>query len=274
MDRQVAAQLGRETVEILETGSYTNSFGNLVSIQEQTTRAVAGTVTYPPDVQVITANTGTLETRVEVTSETTLAAAYRLGRDGQKPVALNFASAKKPGGGFLNGARAQEESLARASGLYACIRDNPIYAFHKEHPDPIYASYVIYSPAVPVFRDDDGALLDEPYPCAFITAAAPNAKIVLKSAPSRQGEVRAAMDERIHRVLGIAAMHEHDALVLGAWGCGVFGNDTDMVAQLFRSALDDAFRGAFERVIFAIADPSGDRHFIAPFEKRFGQEST
>lgn len=40
---------------------------------------------------------------------------------------LNFASAKNPGGGFLNGALAQEESIAVGSGLYETQLKNEKY---------------------------------------------------------------------------------------------------------------------------------------------------
>ena len=94
-------------------------------------------------------------------NDTTLAAARALVADGFKPVALNFASARNPGGGFLNGARAQEESLCRASALYACINGNAMYRHHAPLPGGFYTNYAIYSPAVPVFKDDDGHRLGE-----------------------------------------------------------------------------------------------------------------
>jgi uncharacterized protein (TIGR02452 family) len=92
-------------------------------------------------------------------------------RRGLRPVALNFASATSPGGGFLSGARAQEECLARCSGLYACLADNPMYGFHRARRDALYSDYAVYSPDVPVFRSEDpaGTLLDEPWLCSFIT---------------------------------------------------------------------------------------------------------
>jgi uncharacterized protein (TIGR02452 family) len=191
--------------------------------------------------------------------------------DGQRPVALNFASAHNPGGGFRSGARAQEESLARASGLYACLEGREMYRFHESPRDPLYSSWLIYSPEVPVFRGDDGDLLSEPWPCAFITAAAPNAGVALEREPHRRGEVSAALRERVDRVLAAAALHGHDSIVLGAWGCGVFKNSAEEVAQLFGRALSGPFAGCFARVAFAVLDWSEERRFIGPFEAAFGR---
>jgi uncharacterized protein (TIGR02452 family) len=74
-------------------------------------------------------------------------------------------------------------------------------------------------------------------------------------------------------VLGVAAAHGHRSLVLGAWGCGVFGNDPAEVASLFGMALEGPFAGAFEAVVFAVLDFSEDRHTLAPFEARFAPRS-
>jgi uncharacterized protein (TIGR02452 family) len=212
---------------------------------------------------------GDRPTRFEVKNESTLAAARRLVEAGQRPAALNFASAKHPGGGFLGGARAQEESLARASALYATIQGNPMYDFHKAQSDALYSDYAIYSPDVPVFRDDEGALLPKPYLCSFITCPAVNAKVALERDRGRRREIREAMDVRIRKVLAIAASHGHEALVLGAWGCGVFGNDSQEVAELFHSALTKQFAGVFGTVVFAVLDWSEERRFIGPFQKMF-----
>lgn len=75
--------------------------------------------------------------------------------------ALNFASATHPGGGFLSGARAQEESIARSSGLFACLEGREMYSWHRSRLDAMYSDWIIYSPDVPVFRTDDGELLEE-----------------------------------------------------------------------------------------------------------------
>lgn len=205
-------------------------------------------------------------TAIEVINETTLSAAKRLIEIGLNPVALNFASATNPGGGFLNGARAQEEYLARSSCLYECLRNNPMYESHRAKYDPLYTDYAIYSPHVPVIRNDDGDLLEEPYTVSIVTAAAPNAKHV---PVSRYHEIAPAMWQRILKVLSIGAVHGHESIVLGAWGCGAFGNDAKTVAELFRQTLSENFKGAYQRVIFAIVDWSIERKFIGPFENAF-----
>jgi uncharacterized protein (TIGR02452 family) len=273
IDRHLAAEQGREALEIIRTGGYVSRSGQRVSILEALADCVAATVNYPPKRGLPSTGRGDFDTIFEVRNESTLTAILRLIDDGLSPAALNFASAKNPGGGFLGGARAQEESLARASGLYAAIVDQPMYAHHRALRDALYTSWAIYSPGVPIFRGEDGRLLDVPRLCAFITSPAVNAKVVLEQDASRGDEITAAMSERVSRVLAIAAEHEHRALVLGAWGCGVFRNDIDEIAGLFHASLNENFRGAFERVVFAILDSSRDERFIAPFRSRFERPS-
>ena len=209
---------------------------------------------------------GSYQTQIEVANETTLAAVQRLRGSGYHPVALNFASATHPGGGFLSGALAQEEYLARSSGIYACLAQNPMYAFHRARHDPLYTNYVIYSPEVPVFRADDGALLETPYTVGIITSPAVNASALHSD---RQAEIRPAMWLRILKVLSVGVLHAHDSIVLGAWGCGAFGNDSSEIAQLFRKALEENLKRAYRQVIFAILDWSPEKRFIGPFQRVF-----
>lgn len=271
INRERAARLGEETRQILEQRRYTDGAGAVVEIGPLLDQALAGARSYPAEQPLPPAQPEQYPTAIQVRNESTLAAARRLASQGQRPLALNFASAKHPGGGWLSGAIAQEESLARASGLVACIAGNPMYARNAALGDAIYTDDAIYTPDVPVFRDDDGQLLAEPYLCAFITMPAPNAGIVLERNRSRRPEVRATMERRIGRVLAIAALHGHSALVLGAWGCGVFRNDPTEVAGLFAAALAGPFRGAFAEVIFAVLDRSPECRFIGPFERAFAR---
>src|SRR5262245_49860111 len=272
MPRSRAAALGQEAVRILEAGWYDTPSGRRVEIADLVRRAAEGTVSYPHDQPAPPLTPGARDTQFEVVNETTLSAARRLLAAGHRPVALNFASGRHPGGGYRTGARAQEEPLARCSGLVPCILGNPMYDLHSRLGGGMYTSSAIYSPGVPVFRTDDGELLDEPYRCAMITAPAVNAKVVLERDRTARPAIRAAMEERVHRVLAIAAAHGHDAAVLGAWGCGAFGGDTEEVAGLFRQALDGPARGVFDRVVFAVTDWSDEQRFIGPFRRAFAPQ--
>lgn len=109
---------------------------------------------------------------------------------------------------------------------------------------------------MPVFRDDRGRLLDEPYTVGFLTSPAPNAGVVRRTAPERAAELPSALSARAERVLETAAAHGYRRLVLGAWGCGVFQNDPVQVAGAFRGLLGPGgrFAGSFRHIVFGILD--------------------
>ena len=187
---------------------------------------------------------------------------------------LNFASARNPGGGFLSGSQAQDESLARASGLYASIsRMTEYYEANRRQRSALYTDHMIDSPRVPVFRDDADRLIDEPWCVSMITAPAANAGAVRSNEPENGPLIAEVMGRRIAYVLALAAHQGHDGLVLGAWGCGVFANDPGEVASLFADQLlgDGHYAGAFSEIIFAVLDRRGD--IIGPFQKVFGEPS-
>ncbi len=267
--RDVAAAQGAEAVTITHDGRYVAPSGAVVEISHHVERALEGCTHHPPSERLPTPPAGERSTRVVTRGVSTLAAARALVDAGRDVAALNFASARNPGGGFLNGARAQEESLCRASALYACLVNAPMYPPHRAARDPMYSSWTLYAPLVPVFRGDDGVLLERPWRCSFITSPAPNVKVLLERTPDREGELPRVYDERIARVLSAAAMNGHDAAVLGAWGCGAFGGSAELVAERFERALSGSFRGVFDEVVFAVLDASPDRRTIGPFERRF-----
>ncbi|WP_175436195.1 TIGR02452 family protein [Streptomyces hawaiiensis] len=263
--------IARQTEQIVAAGAYRASDGREVSIAAQLRAAREGTRLYGPQPVPVPADrvTGARETLVEVTGESSLEATRRLS--GHVAV-LNFASARNPGGGYLNGAQAQEEALCRASALYACLLEaRAFYDHHRAHRDPFYTDRVIHSPAVPVFRDDRGRLLAEPYTAGFLTSPAPNAGVVLRTAPERAPELPRALAVRAERVLETAAAHGYRRLVLGAWGCGVFRNDPAQVAEAFRALLGPGgrFAEAFEHVVFGILDRTRDRAVTGAFEEAF-----
>jgi uncharacterized protein (TIGR02452 family) len=125
---------------------------------------------------------------------------------------------------------------------------------------------------VPVFRDDQGRLLDVPYAVGFLTAAAPNAGVVLHRAQERAAELPRALATRAERVLETAAACGYRRLVLCAWGCGVFRNDPAQVAGAFRELLvEGRFEGYFEEVVFAVLDRTPRATTRAAFERVFAK---
>ena len=271
-------EVARETLSILEAGGYAAPSGGAVPLRERIEAAVRGTALYRPadlDAPMAEPADGRTGRRplVEVTPETTARAARRLlEAEGERRVAaLNFASARNPGGGFLTGASAQEEDLARCSALYACLRgQDAYYLANRAHPSALYTDHVLYSPEVPFFRDDRLALLEVPFAVSIITAPAPNAGEVLRRDPAALPAVRTTLEARAARVLAVAADRGHRCLVLGAWGCGVFRNDPRHVAGAFDRWLSGPFAGAFDRVVFAVYDRRPGQPDLRAFEEQFG----
>ena len=266
--RHFAAELGQSAMRAAVSGAYLTRDGHEVVWRDLVQAACAGKRSISPEASLShDSRAGFAETRVQVTNETTLGAARRLVDGGMDPLALNFANGVQPGGGFLTGARAQEETLCRSSALCATLVGDPMYRAHRTRTHSDSTDWVIYSPDVPVFRGDDGTELEEPWLLSFLSSAAPYAPAL--------GQPLAGnlLQERIHRVLAVARACGHDTLVLGAWGCGAFKNDVTRTARDFRHALDTEFDGAFSEVVFAITDWSPDRMFLAPFRDVFEARS-
>jgi len=260
--REFANKMGREAMQIIELGLYATPTSRPVDLAGAIASAVARTTHLPPDHRHTFPRAGDHATVVEVTEMTSLTAAFRHHEAGLRTVVLNFASPTVPGGGFLAGERAQEEYHCRSSALFACQLDGPMYAFHLQQANALRSDAMIYSPDVPVFRGDDHQLLEQPFKVAFISAAACDAREV---GPLDQAKIPGAMGARIVKLLSAAQANGHDALVLGAWGCGNFANDPALIAELFRQALEGPFRGAFRRVTFAIVDATSDRRCLNQF---------
>ncbi|MFI8338907.1 TIGR02452 family protein [Streptomyces sp. NPDC085639] len=258
-------EIARENAQILAAGGYRTRSGRQVELAAALAEAKAGTRIYGPnrvipDEQPVSGGGVTV---VEVTGESSTVAARRLATataadPDPAPVAvLNFASARNPGGGYVRGAKAQEEALCRASALYETLLEAPeYYEIHRAERSTFYTDRVIHSPGVPVFRDDRGGLLETPFRAGFLTSPAPNAGTIRRQEPERVAEIPGALARRAELVLEVAAVHGYRRLVLGAWGCGVFRNDPEQVAEAFRGLLAGRFAGVFERVVFGILDPA------------------
>lgn len=260
MPRETAAALGRSAVLATREGFYATDGGARVEIRPWVEEARAARLSIPPGASLPAAGPRRFaETRVGVANETTMGAARRLVAGGQHAVLLNFANGVIPGGGFLGGARAQEEVLCRSSALYVTLEGDPMYEAHRRQGDDASSDWVILSSDVPFFRTDDGTTLDAPWRASVLTCAAP---IATRVGQPLSGDLLGA---RIRRVLAAAEAYGYEALVLGAWGCGAFGNDPLRTARDFGEALSGPFRGAFGELVFAITDWSPERRFLGPF---------
>ncbi|WP_226002127.1 TIGR02452 family protein [Paenibacillus sp. BJ-4] len=288
-NRDARSQMAQETLSILENGYYTNTKQAQVNIAKKVDNAITGSKLYTPSQLVAVKQEaeqriqGALESSshidkrahtaamMEITGESTLQAAFRLRVEERLEhiACLNFASAKNPGGGFLGGSQAQEESLARSSALYPCISQmEEMYQHNRKLRSCFYSDYMIYSPEVPVFRDDQGTLLEKPYQVDFLTAPAVNAGVVREREPEQVNRISEVMLERIRYILGMAKQNGVEHLVLGAYGCGVFRNKPEEVADWFKQVLvDEGYALLFERVVFAILDHTPGQRTLSSFKE-------
>jgi uncharacterized protein (TIGR02452 family) len=259
LSRGDKVRIAEQSLAACEAGRYANEQGGIVELTGLIARAVDGTVTR--DLATYTSpaiRPRVAATAISVTGESTIEAVRRLAAGGGHVGCLNFASAKNPGGGFLGGAQAQEESLARASALYPCLQSQPEpYARNKANRSAIYLDLAIYSPDVPFFRDDEGGWFPAPVLCSVITCAAPNAGALRQHGRFDAAQVETALRNRAGLVLAIARDEGIEHLVLGAWGAGVFGNDPVVVAHAFADLLRGPFDRTFRTVVFAVIGGPG-----------------
>jgi len=271
--------LAQETVRILEDGMLQGQpIGNLVE------GSVEGTLSYPEEATIplpLKLDDKKITTRFSVVNTTTLDAAWCLAKNfpDEKVAVLNFASAKNPGGGFLNGSMAQEESLANHSGLYACLKGDKMYDHHHQMKGGIYTDWCIFSPDVPVFRrESNGSLISAPWLMSVISSPCLNrsAKKGVSAGAMATNELKEAIRKRMMRFLSVLAAHHSVNLVLGAWGCGVFANDPLMIAILFADLLTrhPLFQNRWPNVVFAVLDSSREGSTISPFSQAFGGSSS
>ncbi len=164
--------------------------------------------------------------------------------------ALNFANAMYAGGAYVLGGNAQEESLCRASMLYYTIRkQKDYYRRNRLHVLPDYTDTMIYSENVPLIRNDSGGLLEKAVLCSFITCPAVNrtfAKFMFS-----QKRINHIMYTRIKKIITLALEKKTDILILGAFGCGAFGNRRKTVLPIFEEIINKYVPDSVE-VVFAV----------------------
>lgn len=215
--------------------------------------AVATRKRYKPGCSVSPAPARFASTEIEVADKDSVSAL--LEEAGAKAV-MDFASYHNPGGGYENGAWAQEEALCSESNLYVVLNElyNEYYRPHKRtHNNGLYTSDALYLRDIVFMRDDERSC------CDVIVMAAPNAKEARRNSIPEES-ISSAMRDRVHAVLDIAADNGIDVLVAGAFGCGVFSNSPYDVACFFKEWIDE-HPGVFRRIVFGI--PAGGTNYDA-----------
>lgn len=240
MNAHALTKIAQETLKYLEGGSL--KVDSVLYTPEELAKIDGYARRMRPEAEIFVTNESTLEAARREASPTTLV--------------LNFASGKNPGGGFLRGTSAQEESLARSSSLYPTLTPfmDSYYKKNREAGAPLYTDHMILSRNVTVYREDNGTWLTTPYQVGVLTVPAPNCSELSLGDRIKPG-IRECLNRRARYICAVANSEGYSNLVLGAWGCGVFKNDPEMVARAFRTALA---LYSFEKVTFAIYDsPDG-----------------
>ena len=241
---------------------------NLYQIQMYQLTQSSELVTFEPDEIVVDR---IYETKLYVKDENLL---YRLHRFDKnvKVGCMNFADPITPGGNFLEGVNAQEEAICRNSFLYPELKKykRTYYQVNQEYPnDYFYSPALIYANQVKVIRDERedrivlGRLVD------FVSIAAPNVTAMrLAQIELNLSRIYSDLENKILRTLRMFKNNRATHLVLGAFGCGVFGNDPQMVARAFKEVLARReFQGAFSEIYFDILN---NPQALQAFEEVFG----
>ena len=269
MDRKETA---RQTLAIMEQGYY--QYGDSkIEIRSALEASVRGSFLITPQqaeelLAMYNVSGSTAKVPVRTENIATVEAVRRLTEEGKEKIGvLNFASAKNPGGGFINGAMAQEESLAASSTLYRTLTvHEEYYRENRAQRSMMYTNYAIYLPDVVFFRDGRFQLVEKPFKASLLTLPAVNVgQVLLKGEDSAEAE--RVMRRRMKLALAIFARQGARNLVLGAYGCGVFRNDPKKIAAWWKELLEDEGMGQYFDFIFhAVLDQSKNRECIRAFE--------
>lgn len=186
-------------------------------------------------------------------------------RGDKKVAALNFASFIEPGGGFIRGAMAQEEAICHDSTLYNVLKtfNDNFYETNLTHQNyGLYTNRAIYSPDIVFYNESS----DDSVSCDIITCAAPFFYRFNVANDVRFDLYMNTFISRIRFVLDIAKEMKVNKLILGAYGCGAFGNDVSITASIFMILLTEFYQDTFEEIIFAIPSLDPYRRTLAEFK--------
>ena len=268
-----------ETLDIFEKGSYEKG-GKTVTLKLDKRQTEEAVVFLPDEVHQLSPHRfgGNSIDPIQCRYACINADSFVLARSrsatlhpGDKPVlVLNFANPVNIGGGVRRGSRAQEEELCRKSSLLISLESGPAlkyYEYNRSLNTFMGSDGVIISPQVEIIRDEGNEFLDDTVVVAVMTCAAPKINFGLEG--MSEEEYEDMFLQRIEGMLSVAASLGYRDLVLGAFGCGAFGNDAKVVSDLFRRALDEFNPTVFRRVDFAVLDRTDSKYNIKEFARNF-----
>lgn len=194
----------------------------------------------------------------------------------EKILALNNASPVHPGGGVRKGSRAQEEDLCRKSTLLMSLESDDAFEYYEYNrglKSLNGSDACIISPNVEIIKDTDGNNLSDTFICGVLTCAAPNVKRGYNGL--NKDEYIKLVRNRIYVMLKVSVYMGAKNLVLGAWGCGAFGNDAKLISNIFYEAITDfkycgcTIDDLFESINFAVLDRTPDKYNFKEFNRNF-----
>ena len=211
------------------------------------------------------------DTEIIFTDRGTVAAAYGYASKGIHVAALNFADALIPGGYVLDGACTQEENICRCSNLYASLTLSWVYKQYYEYnksmlkEQPYYTDTLIYSPQVCLFKDDITYEYLDTQRVDIITCPSAATRDAVGMTTE---ELRGILTYRLDGIIKSAIYNRAEVLILGAWGCGAFGQNTEVMAEIFSNVLSH-YKGYFKIIEFAIRSHTNKKEV---FEAVFNEE--
>ena len=280
----------QDTMEILEKGYYITD-GKKIKLKLSRRQMEHASVYLPHDIEKISESKEISHTIVmgrigvdcvnmdsfSLAVERCRECSYLLkGKGENRILVLNLANPVNPGGGVRRGAKAQEEDLCRRSSLLLSLEGREAWAYYSYNRNLhtyMGSDGIIITPDVEILKDENGNLLEDSVIVSVMTCAAPMVRRGLEGMSDE--EYREMVYKRITGMLKTAAYLGYKVLVLGAFGCGAFGNDARVVSDLFYKAIKEFdYDGMsavdfFRRIDFAVLDHSPDQYNFRQFFRNF-----
>lgn len=230
--------------------------------------SITNTIEYPKDFILDDIQPRYEESKFTFLKMDSVSAIFKVSVTTDKVCVLNFASYKNPGGQFLNGSSAQEECLCHESFLYNVLKEfnDSYYKTNRKNTNrSLYNDNLLYSKFI-LFMKEQGII-----PCDVITCAAPNRNSAVKYYNMDINTIHEAMMSRLNHIFQAAYHQNVDILILGAFGCGVFGNSITDVSHMMYILLNSTYKNCFKEVVFAIPECHGSDTTFQLFKDSFNR---